>query len=631
LPEGIAGPPVSWGAWQTDPVVASTKENKLYWKGGSQVYNTQDIYGMVVYQYNIDNNTVDTVLDITNMPKPTGVGSPWSMYGTSIGIHPETGELFLAIGTYAISGSNSDRNNWKVIKVNQKGGKPKVTANSQGNIISEYPLRQYYWFPAMPIFPDNHPPHFTSVPLPTNVTLNDSHHTEAIYLKDKVTDMDNMDAAIVFSVSGYDKALVNVLISNNQLIITPRKTITQGQTSETTNVTLTANSNGKTIQHHFNVTLEAGTKGDDEHEDGNSNFDPINNPFELTLHTLQLYTGQQAQLALTAPQHFITKWTSDDKTIANVNQYGTITTHHTGQVYIIAQDSTTGKYDQCLLIISDLPNYQDQTNPVVQINNSELRLAKGQTTQLKIVAAHHLNTTTNWQTTNHHVADVTDNGTVIAVNPGYATITLKTSDGAQTHCYVYVTPPVTQPIVYDLKTDQVTLDFPKLARANNYLLHLYLIKFNKGTPGLTPVYTLKVNQYGGLVNTKAPQGNILTAKLDKLLPFNSYIVWIETIITDSVENTQILATESVAFTTLKTTDIQQVDNEQAKVLYHNGILTLINMQESNVIAVNTQGNVVLNVDVTQIIQLVHAKLKTGVYILQQKKKNQSKIYKIFVR
>jgi uncharacterized protein YjdB len=639
IPNGVKGVVSTFGAWQADPFCASTKENVLYWKGGSQLSGTVEIHGMVIYRYDIDQNKVDTVLDITNMPKqrhPDGseFQSVWSMYGTAFGVHPLTDELFVTVGTFMINVTNVyERNQWKILRVDQKAGNPKVTANSQGNILQEWNLTPHYWFPAMPVFPDNHPPKYTGVHITSNITLNTTHPSETINLKDKFTDDDNLDAGILFTDNANDPQLVNANVSNGFLTIAPRKTIPDGQPDETTIVTLKVNSNGKIIYHYVNVTVQAGTTGDSN--------DPNLNPFELTLQHINLFTGQIAQLALTAPQLFDVLWSSTNEYVANVNEYGTVEALNPGQVYIVATDYDSGRMDSCLVTVQELPVDDGggtidppavQTH-VITLSNNQLNLTTGQMNRLYVQLSYTdmQNVTLQWNSSDYNVADVTQTGLVIAKNPGTAAVTVMTSNGGVAVCNVTVTKTIAQPTVNDVGDNHANVQFTANQTANYYLLHVYQSNYNNGIPTLSPLYTLKVLADGTTVNTKSRNGNTITVDLNNLTQGNNCIVWIEALTLDELGNSKSVALETLAFTTLKATGNVEVESSTGNAYYQNGTLTLTNMQESVVTLFNLNGNTVLTGEVKLPVHTVHKKLQTGVYFLKQRYDKLSKICKVIVK
>lgn len=125
LPEGILGPLNSWYAWTPDAFVASRRENSLFWKGGVNTWFS----GVWIYKFNIDLNEFSLFIDLQKDPQD------WKLYGCSLGINPETDELYMSLF--------------------HQFGKPEYLVrrySPEGKIIKEYPMIENYWFPSIMIF-----------------------------------------------------------------------------------------------------------------------------------------------------------------------------------------------------------------------------------------------------------------------------------------------------------------------------------------------------------------------------------------------------------------------------------------------------------------------------------------------
>ena len=124
-------------------------------------------------------------------------------------------------------------------------------------------LKDYYWFPSMPIFPDKYAPEFSDIPK-VSVDLAKNGDIFTIDLKDYVTDKDNIDAAIRLSIVGgdavaadntvSDKSLVNATLENGVLTITP---LIAGHG----NLNVKAESNGKTTTVSIPYAVENSDSG----------------------------------------------------------------------------------------------------------------------------------------------------------------------------------------------------------------------------------------------------------------------------------------------------------------------------------------------------------------------------------
>ena len=118
---------------------------------------------------------------------------------------------------------------------------------------------QNYWFPAIPVFPDNEAPVISSA-MPEDIVLPGIREEYKLYLGDKVCDEDNMSVSIVKSVITCDTPL-SAFIRNDSLVLKATDPVKEG------NVTLQFNSNGKLVTHDLAVS----TSGD---VTSNENMEP---------------------------------------------------------------------------------------------------------------------------------------------------------------------------------------------------------------------------------------------------------------------------------------------------------------------------------------------------------------------
>ena len=77
-----------------------------------------------------------------------------------------------------------------------------------------------YWFPALPVFPDNEDPVVSSV-FPETLELTEKHPVGELRLTNLVSDADNLDVAIVKSVEAVSpESPFKAVIRNDSLIVT---------------------------------------------------------------------------------------------------------------------------------------------------------------------------------------------------------------------------------------------------------------------------------------------------------------------------------------------------------------------------------------------------------------------------
>lgn len=216
LPEGTFGPANSWYAWTPDGFCASTQQNVLYWNGGKSSWFSNK----TIFKYDIDKN---------ECTKFIAIDDPWKIYGCSMRVHPVTDELYVSL--YQDFGNQS----YTLRKY-----------DTTGTIIKEYPMIANYWFPSLPVFPDN----FAPTAKDLDVIPVSKEKNTVISLKDFVEDKDNMASAIIMSVKEVSyPEIFEAKIINGNLVIMPTVEPDGEQT-----VTIKINSNGKIIEKV--VTIE---------------------------------------------------------------------------------------------------------------------------------------------------------------------------------------------------------------------------------------------------------------------------------------------------------------------------------------------------------------------------------------
>lgn len=221
-PDGIFGPANSWYAWTPDCFCASKQNNVLYWNGG----NSSWFSGKTVYKYDIDSNTFRTFIDYNDDP------DGWQIYGCSFRVDPVTDEAIVSL---------------------YKGfGDPTYVVrkyDNEGRQIAEYSMISNYWFPSLPVFPDNEAPVVADIE-PVSLTTEGG---TTVSLKDVATDADNMDAAIVKTVKEVsDEEVLKAEMADGDLVITPLK-------AGKADITIQINSNGKLAETVVSVEISETT------------------------------------------------------------------------------------------------------------------------------------------------------------------------------------------------------------------------------------------------------------------------------------------------------------------------------------------------------------------------------------
>ncbi len=232
----------SWGSWRSTQFTGANTVNSLFFSGGSSISNG----GAGEYcRYDIDTKSFRPIATVSGLPAHTG-GVKQGAYGT-IRYDDRTGELIAGTTEYKASGHY--RYNWTHF----------IDAET-GEFNRTIELRPYYWFQAVPIFPDAYDPEIEEIE-DMNLRLID---TPAV-VEIKATDRDNNDANIrirlidapMTAAEGQDTgAAADISLDGNTLTVTP---LAIGEKT----VGLAVESNGKVITRSVKVTVSSSTGAED--------------------------------------------------------------------------------------------------------------------------------------------------------------------------------------------------------------------------------------------------------------------------------------------------------------------------------------------------------------------------------
>lgn len=216
VPEGYYSPANSWYAWTPDGFCASTQKNVLYWNGG----NNSWFSNKYIFKYDIDTDTFSKYIDLDS--------EDWKIYGCSFRVDPVTDEAYVSLY--------------------KEFGDPTYVLrkyDSEGNVLAEYSMITNYWFPSLPVFPDNADPVVNGVGA-VDVTSSDS---KTVSLDGIASDEDNMTAAMVKTIKSIsNESVLSAEMLNGDLVITP---LADG----TADITIQINSNGKLAECVVSVTV----------------------------------------------------------------------------------------------------------------------------------------------------------------------------------------------------------------------------------------------------------------------------------------------------------------------------------------------------------------------------------------
>ena len=182
LPDGIAYPTCSWGAWRNTPFVGSHTTNCIWFSAGGGIAggSAKDKY----YQWEVGTPASEIKL-VFDMETANLTGSnarvKQKTYGT-LRYDDRSGELIVM--TTEDSASGHYRYNWTHF-VNP----------DTGEILRTIDLKPYYWFQAFPIFPDKHDAVIDLEEIAVNITDGEKN----IDLSEFIYDRDNIDNNIRIS------------------------------------------------------------------------------------------------------------------------------------------------------------------------------------------------------------------------------------------------------------------------------------------------------------------------------------------------------------------------------------------------------------------------------------------------
>lgn len=217
----------SWGAWNAGSFTASRQQNALYWINSINSFNS----GTQIVKFDVTTKTFNENFAV--IPGQTGTYKQIP-YGAGLRVNPTTDELILNT-TESGYGAHYQKN-WI------------HTFNNTGTLTNTKTLNDYYWFPALAVFPDNTAPTVSNT-FPSQVAAG---NVTTIDLKTVVSDDDNLSAAIVKSVkSNSNPAIVSATINDSdELVLTPLA-------SGTSNMVISFNSNGKTVEKTLVINATA--------------------------------------------------------------------------------------------------------------------------------------------------------------------------------------------------------------------------------------------------------------------------------------------------------------------------------------------------------------------------------------
>lgn len=198
----------TWGAWNAGSLCAAYRNNFLYFANEK---------GNQIARYHIPTDELDA--DFFTLPDQDKAYVQ-QFQGAGLRVDPRNDCLIV---TATQSGYLSHyMNNWV-----------HVVDGLSGELLGTVELEPYYWFPALPVFPDNEAP---VIALADELSVGEE--PVKVSLLEAVSDADNLSAAIVSTAEVEDTSIATARISGYDLTVS-------GVKPGDTRLTLTVNSNGR--------------------------------------------------------------------------------------------------------------------------------------------------------------------------------------------------------------------------------------------------------------------------------------------------------------------------------------------------------------------------------------------------
>lgn len=231
LPNKMVSP---WGTWMADKMCADPDEDALYYAYGNGSWaNSETQIGKLTIN---EDGTLTENADFTfTMPEAATEGRKQILYG-KIDIDPQSGYL-LATTTQDGYGANYSYN-W-LHYINSETGEVEKTVT-----LTSDTGENYYWFPSMPVFPDNHEPEITL----DEITLTDDEQT-TLKATNCITDDDNLPALAVVEVSSSDENVFTVTGDGVNFTVAA---VAAGEAD----LEIAVNSNGRIVEKSIPVIVE---------------------------------------------------------------------------------------------------------------------------------------------------------------------------------------------------------------------------------------------------------------------------------------------------------------------------------------------------------------------------------------
>lgn len=225
----------SWGSWRRGMYAVAADGNAIYYAVSS--------YGTRILRYDFDTATLDyDFLILPEAENSKGQMSGMTLYGSGIALDPVTDKLILT----TTGASFKFNSNWMLTADPATGEVEKICL-----------LDDYYWFPAMTLFPDNAEPEWTDE-LPALLTFdildNLIPEAEQFDLNGMAADDDHPSWQIRYSLSAEDENIATVTRTAQG-----KYEVEAAGNAGTSNLIFRAESNGKVAEKVIPVTVTTST------------------------------------------------------------------------------------------------------------------------------------------------------------------------------------------------------------------------------------------------------------------------------------------------------------------------------------------------------------------------------------
>lgn len=227
-----------WGAWVPDKLCADPDEDALYYAYGGSWAGGETSLGKLLV--GADGSLTEAPDFHFVMPAAADASKKQMIYGKP-GIDPQSGYLLLTT-TQSGYGTNYSYN-W-LHYVDRRTGEVVKTVS-----LTHDDGQNYYWFPAMMVFPDNHAPQLNF----DEVYFTDA-QPQTFSFADMLTDADNLPVLAVWTVVSNHPDVLSVKDDGLHLTLVP---VADGVAE----LTLRANSNGRIAEKQVSVSVSGNTTG----------------------------------------------------------------------------------------------------------------------------------------------------------------------------------------------------------------------------------------------------------------------------------------------------------------------------------------------------------------------------------